>query len=204
MKKHLIAYAKKPWPGYAKTRLGEKIGYDESAGVYARLLYSCLMELVELQDADTQVELSLALEADRTYFERAFPEFLVTAQIDADFGQRLTHSLHEGFAQGAEAVILIGTDVPGLKRGTIQAGFTALAESDIVIGPGTDGGYYLIGTRLQTARLFENITWSSELVLTQTEQLIRSQRLSTYYLLPLSDVDTEADYQTWLSSLMPR
>jgi uncharacterized protein len=200
VKKHLIAYAKKPWPGYAKTRLGEKIGYEESAGVYARLLYGCLLELAELGDNEFQIELSLASDDDRAYFESAFPEFLISVQIKADFGQRLAHSLKAGFAQGADAVILIGTDVPGLKQEIIHAGFDALTENDIVIGPSADGGYYLIGSRLQTANLFKNISWSSELVLEQTENLIRSQRLSLHHLPPLSDIDTEADYLTWLRS----
>ncbi len=46
MKQHLIVYAKRPLPGYAKTRLGADIGAEQAAGVYARLLYAYLLDLL--------------------------------------------------------------------------------------------------------------------------------------------------------------
>ena len=60
MKRHLSVYAKRPRPGYAKTRLGAAIGTEQAAGVYARLLYAYLLDLVRGGLADTRVELSLA------------------------------------------------------------------------------------------------------------------------------------------------
>ena len=197
MKKHLIAYAKRPLPGYAKTRLGEGIGFEESAGVYARFLYHCLLELVDLQREGINVELCLASAADIPYFRPAFPEFLVSAQIDADLGGRLSHSLQAAFDRGAEAVVTIGTDIPDLERAAILSAFAALEDVDVVIGPSADGGYYLIGTRCKDARLFQDIDWSSELVLGQTEVLVRGQGLSYTFLPTLSDIDTAADFQRW-------
>ena len=201
MKKHLIAYAKKPLPGYAKTRLGDKIGFEESAGVYARLLYQCLLELVELNRDEVSVELSLASDSDIAFFNLAFPEFQISTQIDADLGQRLTHSFRKAFDDGVDAVIVIGTDIPDLDRPIIQSAFDALKENDVVIGPDADGGYYLIGTRAKTAVLFEDIDWSSELVLQQTVQLIHSQGFSIEHLCTLSDVDTHTDFKRWLAIL---
>ena len=200
MKKHLIAYAKKPLPGYAKTRLGDKIGFEESAGVYARFLYQCLLELINLDRDEISVELSLASASDIPFFRLAFPEFQVSAQIEADFGQRLAQSLKAAFEDGAEAVVLIGTDIPDLDRSIIHSAFDALEENEVVIGPGTDGGYYLMGTRLRNASLFQDIDWSSEFVLQQTEKLVRLQQLSTKFLPILPDIDTEADFQRWLAT----
>ena len=200
MKKHLIVYAKRPLPGYAKTRLGAKIGLKESAGVYARLMYRCLLELLELELSNLYVELSLATPEDTAFFELAFPEFQVNAQIGTNLGERFSHSFNTAFENGANAVVVIGTDIPDLDRGIIQAAFDGLEKKDVVIGPDIDGGYYLIGTRIKTANLFSNIPWSSEFVFQQTEQLINAQGLSLHQLTTLSDIDTEADFQQWLDT----
>ena len=84
MKKHLIIYAKKPLPGYAKTRLGSIIGFEESAGVYARFLYQSLFELIELTHDEITIELSLASDSDKSFFNLAFPEFVISSQIGSD------------------------------------------------------------------------------------------------------------------------
>ena len=204
MKKTLIAYAKRPLAGYAKTRLGSNIGYEESAGIYARFLYQCLLELVELDRENINIELSLASASDTPFFRRAFPEFLVTTQAGSDLGQRFTCSFKAAFNRGAESVVVVGTDIPNLSRAIIDTAFNLLEAKDVVIGPDTDGGYYLIGTRVKTAVLFQDIDWSSELVLQQTEQLLHAQRLLIEYLPTLSDVDTVADYQRWMAARTAR
>lgn len=199
MKKHLIIYAKRPLAGYAKTRLGGEIGLEESAGIYARLLYQCLLELVELDRHEIRIELSLASSADVPYFRFAFPEFQVNSQTGGDLGQRFAQSFNKAFDQGAAAVVVVGTDIPELDRPIIQCAFRALNENDVVIGPDMDGGYYLIGTRQKTATLFLDIDWSSEVVFQQTERLILTQGFSMFYLPTLSDVDTDLDFRRWLA-----
>lgn len=198
MKKHLIVYAKRPLAGYAKTRLGVKIGLEESAGVYARFLYQCLLEFIELDNDEFSIELSLASSADIPYFRAAFPEYRVRSQTEGDLGQRFTQSFETAFENGATSVVVIGTDIPDLDRSIIQTAFNVLKEKDVILGPDMDGGYYLIGTRQKSAKLFQDIDWSSEYVFSQTEQLIRAQALSLHKLPTLSDIDTEADYQRWL------
>jgi rSAM/selenodomain-associated transferase 1 len=199
---HLIVFAKRPLAGYAKTRLGEKIGLEQAAGVYGRLLYQCLLALVELRGDDVSIELSLASSDDVPYFRLAFPEFRVNSQTSGDLGNRFAKSFKKAFGQGAAAVVVIGTDIPELDRSIIQSAFAALDDHDVVIGPDMDGGYYLIGTRLKTATLFENIDWSTERVFQQTERLILTQGLSTFYLPTLADVDTEADFRRWFADRM--
>jgi rSAM/selenodomain-associated transferase 1 len=194
----LIVYAKRPLPGYAKTRLGAKIGLEESAGVYARYLYRCLLELVDMDCDELSIELSLAAPEDIPFFKLAFPEFQVNAQIGVDLGQRFAHSFRTAFDNGADAVVVIGTDIPDLNQTILQTAFKVLEEKAVVIGPDMDGGYYLIGTRHKTAALFRDIDWSSEFVFQQTERLIQTQGLSLHHLPTLSDVDTEADFQRWL------
>ena len=145
------------------------------------------------------IELSLASSADMPYFHLAFPEFQISSQSSGNLGQRFSESFRKAFDQGAATVIVIGTDIPALNRSIIQSAFEALTENDVVIGPDMDGGYYLIGTRLRKAAIFDDIDWSSERVFQQTEQLVLAQGLSISYLPTLSDVDTDEDFRRWLA-----
>jgi glycosyltransferase A (GT-A) superfamily protein (DUF2064 family) len=66
-----------------------------------------------------------------------------------------------------------------------------------VIGPATDGGYYLIGlSRLEPA-LFDAITWGTDQVLAQTLAAAQAQGLTVELLTPLTDVDRPADLPQW-------
>jgi rSAM/selenodomain-associated transferase 1 len=197
MKRHLSVYAKRPQPGYAKTRLGAAIGAEQAAGVYARLLYTCLLDLLCADLADTCIELSLASPADVPFFAAAFPELVVRPQVEGDMGQRLTASFAQAFATGAEAVVVTTSDTPGLNRRLVDSAFRALETAPVVIGPAADGGYYLVGMRAPGASLFEGVEWSSERVLAQTRALARAQGLAVASLPEQLDVDTLEDFERW-------
>ncbi|MEO7835844.1 MAG: DUF2064 domain-containing protein, partial [Ginsengibacter sp.] len=86
-----------------------------------------------------------------------------------------------------------GTDCPGINESILKDAVSNLNDFDIVIGPATDGGYYLLGMKNMHSFLFENIEWSTNKVLQQTINLSNLHKLS-YFLLPeLSDVDEEKD-----------
>ena len=200
MRRHLIVYAKRPLPGHTKTRLGADIGDEQAAGVYARLLYAYLLDLLRADPAGISVdtiELSVASPADVLFFSDAFPELLVRPQVAGDLGQRIAASFEQAFAAGADAVVLTGSDIPGLNSQTVRAAFDALDASPVVIGPASDGGYYLIGMRAPGASLFEGIEWSSERVLAQTEALAGVHGLVVARLPEQHDVDTVEDLVRW-------
>jgi rSAM/selenodomain-associated transferase 1 len=196
MKRYLIVYAKRPLPGYAKTRLGADIGAEQAAGVYARLLYTYLLDLLNAV-ADVHIELSVASPTDVPLFEAAFPELMVHPQIEGDLGQRMAGSFAQAFAAGARAVVLTGSDIPGLNGQIVQAAFRALEREPAVVGPVSDGGYYLIGMRAPGAPLFDDIDWGTERVLEQTEALARARGVKLAYIAEQFDVDTVEDYERW-------
>jgi rSAM/selenodomain-associated transferase 1 len=200
--RHLIVYAKRPQPGCAKTRLGAAIGVEQAAGVYARLLYTCLLDLLRADLADTCIELSLASPADVPFFADAFPELVVRPQVGANLGQRLAASFAQAFAAGAEAVVVTTSDTPGLGRELVDAAFRALETAPVVVGPAADGGYYLIGMRAPGASLFEGVEWSSERVLAQTRALANAQGLAVAYLTERFDVDTLEDLKRWRQQIL--
>jgi rSAM/selenodomain-associated transferase 1 len=195
--KHLIVYAKRPLPGYAKTRLAKGIGPEDAAGLYARLLYAYLVDLVGAELEHTSIELSVASPEDVPFFAAAFPELVVRSQVDGDLGQRMAASLTQAFDRGAVSVVLTGSDIPGLDSTLVRAAFQTLETVPVVLGPAADGGYYMIGTRAPNVPLFEGIAWSTERVLEQTTVLARAQGLEVAYLPQLYDVDTIVEYERW-------
>lgn len=202
MRRHLVVYAKRPLPGYAKTRLGASIGEDAAAGVYTRLLCEYLLDLTRADFEDTAIELSVAQTDDVPFFSGAFPELAVRPQVEGDLGTRMEASFRQAFGAGAETVVLTGTDIPGLSSLTVQEAFRKLEEVPVVIGPAEDGGYYLMGMRAPGAPLFREIAWSSERVLAQTEALARECGREIGYLPRRWDVDTGADLVRWRDSVL--
>lgn len=198
---HLIVYAKRPMPGYAKTRLAAGIGAEEAAGVYARLLYGYLHDLCRAEWAETRITLAVSAPADVPFFVAAFPEFDVQPQVAGDLGTRIADSFARAFAAGAKRVVLTGSDIPALDAGLVQRAFSALETAAVVTGPAVDGGYYLIGQRAPGAALFEGIAWSTSAVLAQTEARARAAGLSIAYLPVLADLDTIEDYRAWYHTL---
>jgi rSAM/selenodomain-associated transferase 1 len=194
---HLIIYAKRPLPGYAKTRLGKGIGMENAAGFYARLLYGYLMDLLCGRLENATIELSVASLADVPFFADAFPELVVRPQGEGNLGQRMKASFKQAFEQGAGPVVLTGSDIPGLDSKLVRTAFTELEAAPLILGPANDGGYYLIGMREPHAFLFEGIAWSTERVLAQTTALARAQGLEIAYLPQLFDVDNVSEYEHW-------
>jgi uncharacterized protein len=207
MKQHLIIYAKRPLGHYAKTRLGVDIGHEEAAGVYARLLYTLLIDVACARLPDTVLGLSVAAEEDVPYFKSAFPEFTVQAQITGELGTRMASTFAHAFSAGAESVVLTGSDISGLTANLISQAFTALANPSAsgmipgVIGPAADGGYYLIGMRAPGAPLFDGVAWSTVDVLAQTKALAHLHNVALTQLPILADVDVVQDYEAWRATL---
>ncbi|MEO8167669.1 MAG: TIGR04282 family arsenosugar biosynthesis glycosyltransferase, partial [bacterium] len=100
---------------------------------------------------------------------------------------------------GAKRTVIIGTDVPELSASIIESAFHQLNDHDVVLGPSTDGGYYLLGMKPPVKEVFDGIEWSSEKVYAQTVKCLQTSRLSYARLPEFADVDTEEDYRQYLA-----
>jgi rSAM/selenodomain-associated transferase 1 len=118
-------------------------------------------------------------------------------QSNGDLGERMSAAITDALAEGAQRVVVIGTDCPGLTAATVVDAFSRLDTADLVLGPATDGGYYLIGMTRAHAQLFERIPWSSDQALSAT--LTRAKRLGLRIALldEMHDVDTADDWERW-------
>jgi rSAM/selenodomain-associated transferase 1 len=118
-------------------------------------------------------------------------------QQGEDLGERLRQAFADAFADGCNRVAVIGTDCPQVDKAVLQHAFEALDQAELVVGPATDGGYYLLGLQRLVPQLFEDIAWGTERVLAQTLKAARSCALRTTQLERLADVDRPEDLPLW-------
>ena len=184
-------FAKYWRPGDVKTRLAATIGRHAASELYRCFVETLLRRFSEVGDVrvlaysppDRRDEFA-ALAGDR---------WLLETQRGADLGERIRNYFDAAFAGGAERVVLIGSDSPDLSVELVEQAFHRLTSQPVVLGPATDGGYYLIGAAEQTPPVFEGIDWSSARVWRQTVQQLQQAKIDFAQLPLWSDVDDEAD-----------
>lgn len=193
----IILFVKYPEKGKVKTRLSAVLG-DETA----RNLYKCFVS-----------DLIGTLEKKRYTFKIAFyppgsdekiiswlgPEHSYITQIGKNLGERMKNAFKETFFKGFNEVLIVGTDIPALTPSLIEKAFKALNNSDAVIGPCYDGGYYLIGFRKEMflSDIFKGIQWSTERVFKDTMGVFTKKAYKVYVLPKLRDIDRIEDLRTF-------
>jgi rSAM/selenodomain-associated transferase 1 len=181
----LVVFARAPVLGRVKTRLAETLGAEGALALYRAFLDdTCALAEV----AERRV-LAVAGDSSSLAELAARHGMQLEAQSDGDLGARMASAI----AKHAPALI-IGSDSPSLPREHLELAQRALDEQDFVVGPSTDGGYWLIGARAAAPWLFEGITWGGDKVFFDTLARLRGQR---HVLLPFHfDVDEAADLET--------
>jgi len=117
----------------------------------------------------------------------------VVAQPAGDLGWRMLSVMRQLFQYGYAPVILIGADVPTLPPAYLLEAVQMLERFQLVLGPATDGGYYLIGMRYPDGRVMHNISWGRDSVLQETLAVCDRHGLTRGMLGFLRDVDRPAD-----------
>ncbi|MEE9498154.1 MAG: DUF2064 domain-containing protein, partial [Nitrospinaceae bacterium] len=67
------------------------------------------------------------------------------------------------------------------------------SEKEVVIGPSTDGGYYLIGMQGKMTDIFEHVPWGTDRVLSETLNALKGQQAEAELLPVWYDVDLPED-----------
>ena len=118
---------------------------------------------------------------------------VVYPQVDGDLGKRMRIAATKAFSQGADAVVIIGSDCPQLTPERIELAFDALASHRVVIGPALDGGLYLLGLREMIPELFRPLQWESNRVFKMTRNRCRRLGIEVAELEPLNDIVRRTD-----------
>ncbi len=119
-------------------------------------------------------------------------DFVKKLQQGDGLGKRMTNAFQEAFAAGFKKTVIIGSDCPEINSELVNEAFHHLEHADVVIGPATDGGYYLLGMR-SFHNLFEGINWSTGEVYASTIQKVQAAGLTFEKLTELTDIDTVED-----------
>ncbi|NOT36382.1 MAG: glycosyltransferase [Saprospiraceae bacterium] len=175
--------------GKVKTRIA-KDSSDEIALEIYKSLCNISEELYESENYNTQIYFS-------DFIPNQASHFLSVIQQGNDLGIRMANAFQKNVKQGSK-VILIGTDCPYIKRSDIDSAFCQLDNSDLIIGPCKDGGYYLIGLKSFYPELFSGIQWSTSEVFQKTIEIAKSLNLNVSLLPEYEDIDS---YQNWLDFL---
>jgi rSAM/selenodomain-associated transferase 1 len=186
-------FAKEPAPGRVKTRLAAVTSPEWAAGVADAFLRDTVARLAAVP---VRRVLTFA-PADAAGFFAALVDgrFELTPQADGDLGRRLAAFTAGRFAEGAGQVVLVGTDSPTLPVEWVVRAFAELGAADVVLGPATDGGYYLVGLTPAAPPLFDGIDWGGPDVLRQTVERLEGRRSRLALLPPWYDVDTLDDWR---------
>jgi rSAM/selenodomain-associated transferase 1 len=179
-------FARYPEPGMAKTRLIPALGAEGAARVYARLLEGTV---AQARTAGIPFELRVTGGREQDFRDWLGEDLAVVDQGDGDLGARM--------ARVPAPALLIGSDCPGLTATLLRAAAGVLTESPVVIGPATDGGYYLIGFSQPMPFLFEDMEWSTPQVFTETLTRLAARGIGPAILPELSDIDLPEDLMAW-------
>jgi len=197
--KRLLVFARLPERGGVKTRLAADIGDDRALAVYEAMLRDTLRSIGG-SNSETEVEVMWAPTdaADAGSLAHAFGEISVAMQTGETLGDRLSMAFSERFFfHRTERIIAVGVDDPTIPRPLIDTAFALLESCDWVVGPATDGGYYLIGCRGPAFDndAFQEIAWGTSSVFTTTVSRIRSWQRNLAVLPMRTDIDTAEDLE---------
>jgi len=174
--------------GRVKTRLYTRYSADQAAEIYRQMATAVIERAAILFK-----HVWIAADDPAHPFFAAFG-LPVRDQGEGDLGARMDRLMKQAFAEGAEAVLFVGSDSPHMPEARLFATAEALNDHDLVIGPVEDGGYDLIAMRSPWP-VFEDIAWSSGRVLAQTLAHIERLGLDCRQLDTGFDIDTPEDLE---------
>jgi rSAM/selenodomain-associated transferase 1 len=198
----MLLFVRAPQEGLVKTRLATRLGAHKTLALYRCFVEDILTRIsgsyptsvfYTPKDQEANVQTWLGSYAD------------CQPQRGADLGQRMQAAFKQIFGKPVKRAVLIGSDFPDLDIEIIHEAFAALHENDVVIGPATDGGYYLIGFQKDALNrnLFKDIDWGTSLVFQQTLVQIEQANLSYHTLPSWQDIDTYEDLMAFYNRNTP-
>ena len=197
----LLVFARVPELGRVKTRLAAAIGDEAALAVYRAMLHDVL-ERIGGSNETTEVEVLWAPTeiANGQTLARAFGDRALAMQTGATLGDRLSMAFSERFYfHKTLKIVTIGVDDPSIDRDLIEHAFGTLDGCEWVLGPATDGGYYLIGCRAASfdPMVFQNIEWGTASVFADTMRTIRRGGASIAVLPEHRDIDLVEDLRAY-------
>ena len=187
----LILFAKEPLEGQVKTRLNSLLDSKTILSLYHHFLNDSIEKIDSIVEVDRFI--GIASDPKTGYFDdvsRSYPVRLFV-QEGSNLGERMRQAFQNRFEEGYKRVVIIGADSPTLPTAYIEQALQS--EKDVVIGPSTDGGYYLIGMQGKVTDIFDGVAWGTDRVLSETLSVLKDRRAEAELLPVWYDVDLPED-----------
>jgi rSAM/selenodomain-associated transferase 2/rSAM/selenodomain-associated transferase 1 len=198
IQRRLVIFTRYPEPGKTKTRLIPALGAEGAAALQCEMTRYTLRWARELaKTLPVLVEVRFEGGSEDQMRDCFGEDFLYCPQGPGDLGRRMARAFQDAFRTGVRHVVLVDTDCPEITPSLVSDAFDRLVKNDLVLGPATDGGYYLIGLRSETPILFDAMPWGTGQVFPETMRRAQGLTLATSVLKPLADVDHPEDLAVW-------
>ena len=185
----LIIFTRNPELGKVKTRLSKSTGDKVALDIYKFLL-----------NKTNQITKQIAFDKIVYYSEKIIENdiwnrnsYKKEVQFGDDLGAKMKHSFQLAFKSDYKKVLLIGSDLYDLEPCHIDEAIEMLNKNDVVIGPASDGGYYLIGLKKLHPKIFKNKNWGTSTV--REDTLKNLEKVDVHLLPMLNDVDVIEDIE---------
>lgn len=185
----LIIFTRNPEIGKVKTRLAKDVGDESALEIYKFLLEHTVSVTKDL-DVQKEVWFSEGIGNDHLWDSSVYSKKF---QQGKDLGARMQHAFETGFEKGFRNIIIIGSDMYDLETKDLENAFSILKNKEYVIGPASDGGYYLLGMRTLEPKIFQNKNWGTSTVLQETLNDLKGKNIALTDLR--NDVDLYEDIQ---------
>jgi rSAM/selenodomain-associated transferase 1 len=192
---------KAPLPGRSKTRLATAIGTEAASELSACFLrdVAAAIEAVPESLARRGYGVYAPAGAEQVMRELLPSSFGLLLQAGNDLGHVLFGSTLGLLDAGHDCVLLVNGDSPTLPTRFLTQAIEALRKPGdrMVLGPASDGGYYLIGLKYPHRRLFTQIAWGTHTVARATCERADEIGLATTLLPEWYDID-DVETLRWL------
>ncbi len=194
----LYLFAKAPIPGLVKTRMHPYLSENQSAQLATLMLEQSVDKVCRFWPG------KLILTVSPSINDPLFQNFArnnnldLEVQISGDLGQRLLFVLRNGIEQHGGAVVM-GCDVPQITNEILVQVHRLLAAKNNVIGPASDGGFYLLGLSRLDEGIFEGVDWGGNQVLSRICGNFQRLGIAVSHCAELRDIDNWDDL-CWLGS----
>ena len=189
----LIVFARKPVKGKVKRRLVKVIGCYRAMEVYRSLLISTLRELQTIRGVRKILMVANPLDIGWFRQQSFCSHWVVRSQTAGNLGRRMEQAFHYDLRR-ASSVVLVGSDIAAMQAEDITQAFTLLEEGvKTVIGPASDGGYWLLGRSNNDVDIFNGINWGTSLVFSETRKRLERSGSSYCGIQQRRDIDNSRD-----------
>jgi uncharacterized protein len=189
----IAVMAKASQPGRTKTRLVPPLTFEEAAEFNTAFIKDIAHNLIKAGAlADITNYVAFGPPISESFFRTILPPGIGLIETWLPyFGDCLLAAIRALLARGHRSAVVLNADSPTLPTSILVKAAQLLAKSGdrIVLGPATDGGYYLLGLKQAHSRMFEDIAWSTDCVAVQTIERAREIGLDLHVLPTWYDVD---------------